>query len=153
MKPQIPFLLFVCFTVSLFTGCVTRGPRYQVSIGNEDPALSLRDVEVIGDGRTLQTFSAIGPSKSAALRPGNGAPPLNLVVRWTDPKGVRHESDFNPREDMPVNFEGMIFVKITSAQKAELLRIAATSDDDSILPWNVPENWEGSIGIPGMGEL
>jgi hypothetical protein len=53
---------------------------------------------------------------------------------------------------MPVDFQGMLFVKIGTGQQSELVRIASTSDDESILPWNVPESWEGSIGIPGMGE-
>ncbi len=142
----------VVFLSVLLGGCVTQGPRYQISVGNEHPQRSLREVEVLGDGRTLQEFSRIGPTKSAALRPRRGAPPLELTVRWTNPEGNRFEQSFNPREEMPVNFEGMLFVKIGEDQHSELVRIAATSDDESILPWNVPETWEGSIGIPGMGE-
>ncbi|MCC5845031.1 MAG: hypothetical protein JJU05_12345 [Verrucomicrobia bacterium] len=148
MKPLFPLLILsVCVT-----GCVTRGPRYQISVGNEHDQRSIRDVEVLADGRTLHEFSRIGPVKSAALRPRRGAPPLELTVRWSDPEGNRFEQSFNPREDMPVDFQGMIFVKIGTDQRGELMRIASTSDDESILPWNVPESWEGSIGIPGMGE-
>ena len=136
----------------LLTGCVTRGPRYQISVGNEHSQRSLRDVEILADGRNVQEFSRIGPSKSASMRPRRGVPPADLTVRWTDHEGHRHVQNFHPRENMPVNFEGMIFVKIDASQNSELLRIASTSDDESILPWGIPENWEGSIGIPGMGE-
>lgn len=148
MKPIIPLLILLLGV----TGCVTRGPRYQISVGNEHAQRSIRNVEVIGDGRPLQEFSRIGPVKSAALRPRRGAPPLELTVRWSDPDGNRFEQSFHPRENMPVDFQGMLFVKIGADQQTELVRIASTADDDSILPWNVPESWEGSIGIPGMGE-
>lgn len=142
---SVLFLLWVC-------GCATTAPRYQLSIGNEHGQRSLRDVQVVADGRVLQEFSRIGPVKSAALRPRRGVPPLELTVRWTDPEGRRQEQSFAPRQDMPVDFEGMLFVKIAADQQTELVRIASTRDDASILPWNVPESWEGSIGIPGMGE-
>ncbi len=148
MKTPFPFLIISL----LLTACVTTGPRYQISVGNEHAQRSLRNVEILADGLLLQEFSRIGPVKSAALRPRRGAPPLELTVRWTDPEGNRLEQSFHPRQDMPVDFQGMLFVKIGTGQQSELVRIASTSDDESILPWNVPESWEGSIGIPGMGE-
>lgn len=143
---------FLLLIPVLMFGCVNRGPQFQISVGNEHTERSLRNVEIIGDGRTLHEFSRIGPVKSAALRPRRGAPPLDLTVRWTDHQGVRHQQHFSPREDMPIDFTGMLFVKISPDEPPELVRIAATTDDASILPWNVPETWEGSIGIPGIGE-
>jgi hypothetical protein len=140
------------FSLMLLAGCATRGPNFQITVGNEHSQRSLRNVEIIGDGRSLHEFSRIGPVKSAAMRPRRGSPPLDLTVRWTDPDGNRHEQTFNPRTDLPADFEGMIFVKIGADQSPELVHIAATADDASILPWNVPETWEGSIGIPGMNE-
>jgi hypothetical protein len=146
------YFLLNLLPLLFLTACVSRGPQYQISIGNEHPEQSLRDVEVLGDGRRLQQFPTIGPNKSAALKPRTGTPPAELTVRWTAPDGSSREQTLAPRQDMPVNFEGMVFVKINPDQQSELQRIAFTSDDDSILPWNVPESWEGSVGFPGMTE-
>jgi hypothetical protein len=136
----------------LLLSCASTPTRYQISVGNEDPARAIREVQVLADGRVVREFARIGPSKSASLQPRKGAPPEQLRVRWVDAEGARREAEFSPRQDMPADFQGLVFVRITPEGETELQRIVHTRDDQSILPWNVPESWEGSIGIPGMNE-
>ncbi len=148
MSP-IKLLIFVLL---LSGGCVSRGPRHQVSIGNSHPQHSVRDVRVEVDGRLAREFPAIGGQKTAALRPRSGAAPREVTVQWTDPEGNPRRETLQTGLKPGERFNGSIVVEIDTEQLAKVWAIPFPANDESILPWATPENWEGSIGIPGMTE-
>jgi len=144
------FLLLLLLLLG--TGCVSRGPRHQVSVGNAHPQHSMRDVRVEVDGRLVREFTAIGGQKTAALKPRGGAAPREVTVSWTDPQGHPRRETLQTGLEPGERFHGNIVVEINEEQVARVWTIPSTADDSSILPWATPENWEGTIGIPGMTE-
>lgn len=136
----------------LGAGCVSRGPRHQVSIGNAHPQRSMRDVRVEVDGRLVREFPAIGGQKTAALKPRGGTAPQEVTVSWIDPEGRPRRETLQTGLAPGERFNGNIVVEINTDQVAKVWAIPSTDDDTSILPWATPENWEGTIGIPGMDE-
>lgn len=50
-----------------------------------------------------------------------------------------------------MNRAALIYLLISLGLLA-LLSGCATTNEDSDLPWNMPQNWEGSPYIPGLNE-
>jgi hypothetical protein len=143
----------VLLLAALAAGCATGGKRYQVNVGNGRPGLPpVREVEVALDGKTTRRFAQIAPQKTAATRPRSGALPETVTVRWTDPRGGRHEKTLEVGPELDPAFRGQLLVHIHPDDTVELKPLASTGDEISIIPWNVPETWEGSISVPGFNE-
>ena len=146
MKPQILF----SFLFAVLAGCATTGPRYQISIGNEHPSESVRNVKVEGPGLSPQTFQRIAPLKVAALQPRRGSPPPEITVSWTDRAGERHTRTV--AQEHPDRFSGQWVIAIGTDNRVASHHVVQDDEGMSILPWNTPESWEGSVGIPGLNE-
>lgn len=148
MRALLP--LFLLLTLA---GCAGTGRRYQVNVGNGRPELPpLQDVELEVDGKRVQRFTRIAPQKIAATKPREGRLPHTLTVRWTDPEGERHTSVLDIRDEVEPDFEGQLLVHIQPDQSVTLTPLPPTGEEMSILPWNTPEAWEGSISVPGFNQ-
>lgn len=141
-------ILILFLPVFLTVGCASTN-RHQITVGNEHPSLSLREVRVEADGRFLRKFHHIGPLRQGVLKPGRGAPPEVIEVSWLDAEGTRRHARVEPSDP---EFRGQIAIYINLDHSTGLALVAPEEGGLSILPWNMPEAWEGSIMLPGMNE-
>ncbi len=147
MRQLLPAFL----ALALFGGCTSA--RYQLTVGNDHPSLPVRDVRVLLDGRPLPSFPLIAPQKIAAAKPRSGDIPREILLRWMDAEGqgreVRLEGD---GLGLPPDFRGQISLAITPAGQVTLTPLPSQGPALSAIPWAVPEQWEGSVFLPGMNE-
>lgn len=136
----------------MVTGCVSGGSRYQVNVGNGNPALPVQNVRVTADGDALPEFSVIAPSKVAAGRPLKGDLPEQITVSWTDPDRERFQETLPVRSTVRAEFRGQLIFEITPENKLTMTEVASDGSELSTMPWAMPESWEGSIQVPGMNE-
>ena len=136
----------------LLTSCASSNPRYQINVGNGSPDKAIRDVHLTVDGREWGRFASIAPSKLAASKPRNGALPGEMNLTWKDAEGVDQAATISSIPLTSGDFRGQLVVQIEADQSVNVIPVPATDARASILPWAVPEAWEGSIGIPGMDQ-
>lgn len=134
------------------TGCVTGGSRYQVNVGNGNPALPIQNVRLKADGNALPDFPVIAPSKVAAGRPLKGELPEQITVSWRDPSGKNFKETLAVRSQVRPDFRGQLVFDISADNKLTLTEVASEGSELSTMPWAMPESWEGSIQVPGMNE-
>jgi hypothetical protein len=141
-------LLFLC----LASACVSSKPRYQINVGNGSPTTPIRDVRLSVDGREWGSFNSIAPNKLAASKPRSGDAPKELGLSWVDAEGKAQSTTVSALPLTAGDFRGQLVVQIDADQSVKVTPVPSTDSKVSILPWAVPEAWEGSIGIPGMDQ-
>jgi hypothetical protein len=135
-----------------FAACVSTSPRYQVTVGNGHESKPLRDVEMSVDGKSPSQFSVIVPQKEAAAKPFSGLPPREIHLAWTDTAGKRLQQTIDTSASIKPDFRGQIVLEITPEGLVTLTPVRAQGKALSTIPWGVPEQWEGSVFLPGMNE-
>lgn len=134
--------------LSFMTGCV--GPRYPLSIGNANPRLPVRDVMVSADESKLGSFDEIAPNNVTKAKSLARNFPHSIIVTWIDPEGTRYTDEVAISNKIHEGFRGQVVVEISPANTLSLKLIGASAEEESSLPLLPPEDWEGSITLPGM---
>jgi hypothetical protein len=142
---------FTLLAFLLLTGCTTTG-RYQITVGNGNPKDPVRNVEVSADNKPLRTFNQITAQKTGATKPRNDELPQMVTLNWVDSSGTAHSGEINLAEAVDKDFTGYIAVQINPDHTLRLDTQASVEETFSPIPWNSPEDWEGSISIPGFNE-
>lgn len=132
--------------------CASTSPRYQVRVGNNHPSLPVRDVKLTVDGVEQPGFTQIAPQKVANAKPHSGAPPQKIEVSWTNTEGKQVRQLIETDGVLSKDFRGEIALAITPENRVTLIPVPAVGKEFSPIPWGVPEQWEGSVFLPGMNE-
>lgn len=120
-------------------------------MGNGNPALSVQDVKLFLDGKAQHEFSVIAPNKMAAGKPQRGPLPGTLTVVWKDVKGEPHTETVKlDATTVRPDFKGQLVLEITENNAVTLTEVPSSGKELSVMPWAMPEAWEGSVSIPGM---
>ena len=149
LNERMKSLLILSSLLLLAAGCASTN-RHQITVGNPHDSLPVREVKVEVNGRMVRDFRQIAPKSQAALKPSRGAPPQAITVSWVDTEGRAHRTTVDTSGDS--DFRGQLALEITPANEVTLARIPPVEGELSILPWNTPEAWEGSVMIPGMND-
>ncbi|MDF3127902.1 hypothetical protein P0Y35_01705 [Kiritimatiellaeota bacterium B1221] len=143
-------ILFLSLCACLLAACTTGRAKYQVNVGNGNPQLPVQDVQLRLDGKVQNEFTVIAPNKIAASKSRKGDLPETLTVAWKDVEGKPYEETIRIDVTTRPDFTGMLVLNITEANKLTLTEVPSTAKDYSEMPWNMQEDWEGSVSLPGM---
>jgi hypothetical protein len=135
----------------LLTACASTGPRYQIRVGNDHPSLPVKNVEVSVDGKEASAFTQIAAQKTANAKPRSSSPPRVIALSWTDTEGKARSQQVETQA-LSGDFRGQIALAITPDGDVTLTPVPAVGKEFSPIPWGVPEQWEGSVFLPGMNE-
>jgi len=124
--------------------------RYPLSIGNANSRLAVREIEVSADEKPLGSFHEIAPYTVAAAKSLSERFPKSITITWLDPEGSRHVEDVAIAGRIREGFRGQIVVEISPENTLSLKLIGPSAEEESSLPWLLPEEWEGSVLLPGM---
>jgi hypothetical protein len=148
----LPF--FFVSLLLLLSGCMSNAAKFQVNVGNGNPSLPVQHVKVFVDGKEQSEFLVIAPNKMAAGKPQKGNLPETMTVVWKDAEG----KDFQETVRLEVNmtrpdFTGQLVLEITEKNTVTLTEVPSSGKELSVMPWAMPEAWEGSVSIPGMNDI
>lgn len=145
-------VLFLPLLLTL-SGCMSTAANYQVNVGNGNPALPVQQVKVFVDGKEQSEFPVIAPNKMAAGKPRKGSLPETMTVVWRDAEGNPFQETVRlaTHETRP-DFKGQLVLEITEKNQLTLTEVASSGKELSVMPWAMPEAWEGSVSIPGMND-
>ena len=150
MKPSERQLSLLSVLLLMLSGCSSTKPQYQVSVGNAHSQKAVQDVQLIIDGEPSEAFPLIAAAKEAASKPRSGTLPKELRVTWKDADGQQHDQQVEVSGPELDRFKGNLICEISKTNTLKLHAVPSLEEELSVIPWASPENWEGSIGIPGM---
>ena len=145
------FVLCVPFLLGGLVGCASKSNTYQIGVGNSHTIDPITNAQIIADGKVRREFDRIGPHKMAGTPPKKGRLPESIEVIWVDAKGVQHRAAV-PGDTFAAGqrFVGQLVLEVDENQKIQVYSVEGPREELSPIPWNAPEEWEGTIGIPGM---
>jgi hypothetical protein len=145
--------LLLCVTMFLLTSCATNRANYQVNVGNGNSSLPVQNVELKLNDKTQGEFAVIAPNKVAAAKPRKGVLPESLTVSWQDASGEKFVETVKLDSTTRPDFKGQLVLEITKENTLTITEVPSSGAELSTMPWAMPENWEGSISIPGMDDI
>ena len=136
--------------LGLCAGCKTTQSGFGLRVSNNSD-VKVTDVEVRLDGRVAYQAAQLKPREIMLepLRIGGGGP-AETLVRWKNTDGEVVEKVFKPETALARNFKGQIDMEIKSATEVAMFSVMREAREGSVIPWNIPEAWEGSPSIPGL---
>jgi hypothetical protein len=135
--------------VNVLAGC-GGSARYQINIGNGHSETAITDVKVHVNDNLKKQYMMIPPQKTGVMQPKSGELPNHVEVHWTDRDGVNHSETVEISSRIQSAFHGKIFLEISEDNQLTLTPVENVDSGGSELPWDLPEDWEGSINFPGM---
>ncbi len=137
----------------LLGACASPKSHLQFGVGNGTqtlPQLPLQDVELRMDGKKVAEFEHIPPVKTGFSKPLKGSVPRQLELLWTDAKGQKHREVVETAAIVAPDFKGQLVLQVNEDQQVSVHPVEAPDGELSIIPWAVPEDWEGNLNFPGF---
>ena len=149
--PQRALLLFCASLLLGVMGCASKSNTYQIGVGNSNTMEPITDAQIVADGKVRREFERIGPHKMAGTPPKKGRLPETLTILWVDAQGVKHSAEI-PSDSYAAGqrFVGQLVLQVDANQQVSVYSVEGPREELSLIPWNAPEDWEGTVGIPGM---
>lgn len=135
--------------ILLMASCSALPSRYVINVGNAGRA-RIENVEVEFGGSVRYKAEAIDPRTDAGGR--NSREPIGLVsaVRWQDSTGATVAREIRLEKPIPDAFRGTFYYQVGRSNDVRLFIMPVGADGTSTMPWGRPEDWEMSVGIPGL---
>ncbi len=136
----------LALAVGLLAGCASVGSMPSLVIGNATEQ-KIEGVVVVSGGDTLD-FGTVAPLAvsfpHARLAPLEGT----VTIRWVS--GGTQKSRKVKLGDELRNYGGHMQFEVNVNDVVKVFTAPVEKSGDSVLPWSMPANWEGSPSIPGM---
>ncbi|TFH14705.1 MAG: hypothetical protein E4H02_09395 [Lentisphaerales bacterium] len=133
----------------LTLSCAALPSRYVINVGNAGRT-PIENVVVEFGGTVRYEAATIDPGTDAGGK--NSGEPIGLVsaLRWQDSTGVTVTREIRLERPLPDAFRGTFYYQIGRSNDVRLFIMPIGVDGSSTMPWGRPEDWEMSVGIPGL---
>lgn len=145
-------VLSCCISALLFVvsaGCATSRNGSGLILGNAtDSAIQVAEVV---DGSKSYAFADIQPYGVSGSVRRKDALSQQLTVRWGSGSSTTAVQLVTVPERLR-DYEGLLQLQIDSDGAVKLFAMPLKKKRESVLPWGLPANWEGTPAIPGLDQ-
>ena len=145
----VVLLGLMSLAIPMLSGCVTTGPRCQVAVSNVSPT-PLANLRVAFTNGTEFAVDSLPAQSDRYFKPAKRLPGRNVTLSWQREGGKSHSHAVTLDRQAVRGFRGRVYFQIDALDRVEAFVLPDLDDGASPMPWGKPENWEGTIGIPGL---
>jgi len=124
-------------------------PRCQLAVSNvKDEPIS--NVVLTLGGVTRHASAELDPHSEAYYEPTRTLPDTEATVTWKNSAGETLSKRVSVERKLGRKFRGKVYFQINKDDTVQVFVAKDSSPKQAVMPWAKPENWEGTVGIPGL---
>jgi hypothetical protein len=133
----------------LVSGCASTKGGPGVVVGNATE--NIFSEAVITAGTNVYSFAEIDAFSVSQSKKRISAFSKIVSVEWASGSGVKGKRSITLGKEL-LDYPGQIQFQVDSKGVVKVFTAPAKASGDSVLPWSLPADWEGTPSIPGMNQ-
>ena len=133
----------------LVSGCASIKGGPGVVVGNATE--NIFSEAVITAGTNVYSFGEIEAFSVSQSKKRISAFSKIVSVEWASGNGAKGKSSITMGKEL-LDYPGQIQFQVDSKGVVKVFTAPVKTSGDSVLPWSMPADWEGTPSIPGMNQ-